>query len=231
MTWLDELSDVAEDACYELFHENSKIGRHVRPLPLARSGAYSSRERADEQYPIFAVGDADLAAGPIAGLIGKAAGPLKPGRLTTRQLAALLPRSMAADGKLVEILFHVRGVDGLPAGLFRLGEKGEARLMRRGDFGKELARMLLAPELAGTPLQIVIAGGFAGAAALSGERGYRRVLLAAGARSETIRLTATALGLGIATTTDFYDRELDGLLGLDGIDVGALVLIAVGGAG
>jgi hypothetical protein len=136
---------------------------------------------------------------------------------------------MAADGKLVEILFHVRGVDGLPAGLFRLGAKGEARLMRRGDFGKELARTLLAPELAGTPLQIVIAGDFAGAAALSGERGYRHVLLAAGARGETIRLTAAALGLGIATTIDFYDRELDRLLGLDGLDAGALVLIAVGG--
>jgi len=229
MTWPDELSDVAEDACYELYHENSKIGRHVRPLPLARSRAHSSP--IDEQYPLFAVGEADLSADPIARLIGKGAGPLKSGRLTTRQLAALLPRSMAADGNLVEILFHVRGVDGLPAGLFRLGTKGEARLMRRGDFGRELAGMLLAPELAGTPLQIVIAGGFAGAAALSGERGYRRVLLAAGARSETIRLTATALGLGIATTTDFYDRELDRLLGLDGLDAGALVLVAVGGAG
>jgi SagB-type dehydrogenase family enzyme len=230
MTWTDAMSDAAEDACYELYHENSKIGRNVRPLPLARS-AMRSREQIEEQYPLFAVGEADPAADPIAGLIGKAAGPLKSGRLTTRQLAALLPRSVVGDGKLVEILFHVRGVDGLPAGLFRLGAKGEARLMRRGDFGKELARILLAPELAGTPLQIVIAGGFAGAAALSGERGYRRVLLAVGARSETIKLTATALGLGIVTTTEFYDRELDRLLGLDGIDVGALVLIAVGGAG
>jgi SagB-type dehydrogenase family enzyme len=207
------------------------LGRHVRPLPFARSGTRRSHEQAEEQYPLFAIGEADPAADAIARLIGKAAGPLKSGRLTTRQLAALLPRSMAADGKLVEIFFHVRGVDGLPAGLFRFGTKGEARLMRRGDLDKDLARMLLAPELASTPLQIVIAGGFAGAAAMSGERGYRRVLLAVGAMSEAIRLTATALGLAIVTTTDFYDRELDRLLGLDGIDVGALVLIAVGGAG
>jgi hypothetical protein len=227
MTWTDT---VAEDACYELYHESSKIGRRVRPQPLARPVQNDGRERNDEAYPLFAVGEADPAAYPIAALIGKAAARSPSGHLTMRLLATLLA-APAADQELIATHFHVRAVDGLPAGLYRLGTRGQARLFRRGDLRKELSATLLSPELGGTPLQIVLAGAFAVAAATSGERGYRRVLLAAGARAEMVSVTAAALGLAVATATEFYDRELDGLLGLDGIDAGALAVIAVGGAG
>jgi nitroreductase len=231
MSFADTLSDAGEDACYELYHESSKIGRRVRPLPLVRSARGDLHQRAEELYPLFVVGEADPAADSVAALIGRPAAPLRPGRLTLRLLASLLTTPAATDSELAEVTFHVRAVDGLPAGLYRLGAKGAARLIRRGDLGKEVARTLLAPGLAGAPLQIVIAGAFAAAAAIGGERGYRRALLAAGARAQAIAIAAAALGLGAATTTDFYDRELDGLLGLDGIDFGALVLIAIGATG
>jgi SagB-type dehydrogenase family enzyme len=155
----------------------------------------------------------------------------QPGRLSMKVLAALLSTSPATETELLDIYFHVRAVDGLPAGLYRLGTRGAARLIRRGDLGRQLGQTLLAPDPARSPLQIAIAGDFAAAAAIGGERGYRLALLAAGARWREIGLVAAALGLGTASTPDFYDRELDALLGLDGIDRGVLMLIAIGAAG
>ena len=145
-------------------------------------------------------------------------------------LAALLSSHDPADSELIDIYFHVRSVDGLPSGLYRHGDRGSARLIRRGDLGRPLGETLAAPEPARSPLHIAIAGAFARAAAASGERGYRLALMAAGARSRQIGLIAAALGLGLAITADFYDRELDALLGLDGIDTGVLILLAIGPA-
>ena len=107
----------------------------------------------------------------------------QPGRLSMKLLAALLAPDDPADSELIDIYFHVRAVDGLPSGLYRLGARGSARLIRRGDLGRPLGDTLAAPEPARSPLQIAIAGAFARAAAASGERGYRLALMAAGARS------------------------------------------------
>jgi SagB-type dehydrogenase family enzyme len=230
MAWPDALSEVSEERCYELYHENSKIGRRVRPLPLMPLPGTGVWERDGDQYPLFAIGEADPAVNPLGAAAGRAPGPPQSGRLSIKLLAALLAPPASADGDLIDLFFHVRSVDGLPAGLYRFGVKGAARLIRRGDLGNEIGKMLTAPEAVRVPLQVVIAGAFARAAQASGERGYRRALIAAGARARTIELSAAALGLGLAATTEFYDRELDAFLGLDGVDSGALVLIAVGPA-
>lgn len=229
MAWPDVLSEVSDEPCYELYHENSKIGRHVRPLPLLPTAGAGDREL-DGDYPLFAVGEPDPAANPFGVAAGRAPGPPQSGRLSMKLLAVLLAPPASADSDPIDVFFHVRSVDGLPAGLYRLGVKGAARLIRRGDLGKELGETLIAPEPARAPLQVFIVGAFARAAQASGERGYRCGLIAAGARARTIELSAAVLGLGLAATTDFYDRELDAFLGLDGVDSGALVVIAVGPA-
>jgi len=226
MAWPDPLIEAPEAPCFELYHENSKIGRRVRPLP--RPGGIAGRGVDGEQYPLFAVGEAT----PLTTSLGEAlaAGPAAPraGRLSMKVLAALLSSHDPADSELIDIYFHVRSVDGLPAGLYRLGARGSARLIRRGDLGRPLGETLTSPGPARSPLQIAIAGAFARAAAAGGERGYRLALMAAGARSRQIALIASALGLGLSITADFYDRELDALLGLDGIDTGVLMLVAIG---
>lgn len=228
MAWPDALSEAAEEPCFELYHENSKIGRRVRPSPLLPSGGTSVREPDSDQYPLFAIGEADQAATPIGEAVARAPVPPQSGRLSMKLLAALMAPPASGDGELIDLFFHVRSVDGLPAGLYRLGVKGAARLIRRGDLGRELAETLIVLEPVRAPLHIVIAGAFAGAAATTGERGYRRALIAAGARARAIELIVVSLGLGLAATTDFYDRELDAFLGLDGVDTGALIVIAVG---
>jgi SagB-type dehydrogenase family enzyme len=222
-------SEVREEPCFELYHENSKIGRRVRPSPLLRPGGNAGRDLDTERYPLFTVGDAGPLPVPFGEVLTRAPAAPQPGRLSMSALATLLAGSVA-DGELIDVYFHVRAVDGLPAGLYRLGARGSARLIRRGDLGRPLGDTLMAPEPARAPLQIAIAGAFERAAAVSGERGYRLALMAAGAWAHEIGLTAAALGLGLAATADFYDRELDVLLGLDGIDSSVLILVAIGPA-
>jgi SagB-type dehydrogenase family enzyme len=230
MAWSQGSSEADEALCFELYHENSKIGRRVRPYPLQRPAGIAGGELEGDQYPLFAVGDAPPLTTPIGEALGREPASPQIGRLSMKVLAALLAPQAAADAELIEVYFHLRAVDGLPPGLYRLGARGAARLIRRGDLSRQLAETLIDAEPARSTLQIAIAGAFARAAAASGERGYRLALMAAGARARAISLVAAGLGLGMAATADFYDRELDALLGLDGIDTGALILVAVGPA-
>ena len=63
------------------------------------------------------------------------------------------------------------------------------------------------------------------------ERGYRLTLISAGAVARELGLVAAATGLGSVVTAAFYDREIDRLLGLDGVMRSTLLVIAVGAQG
>jgi SagB-type dehydrogenase family enzyme len=63
-----------------------------------------------------------------------------------------------------------------------------------------------------------------------GERAYRLALLEAGHVSQSVYLTASALGLGAVALDGFYDDAVHALLDLDGVAQIALMLIAVGHA-
>src|SRR5206468_3377314 len=83
-----------------------------------------------DQYPLFTVGEASPLTAPFGEVLAKAPAAPQPGRLSMNAMATLLSGAVA-DGELIDIYFHVRGVDGLPPGLYRLGARGSARLRRR----------------------------------------------------------------------------------------------------
>jgi SagB-type dehydrogenase family enzyme len=60
------------------------------------------------------------------------------------------------------------------------------------------------------------------------DRGYRMVLMEAGAAGENLTLVATSLGLGCVWLGGFLDDELAGVIGLDEVDEPVLVPIVVG---
>src|SRR5690242_9293531 len=123
MPWADSAIGDAEEPCYELYHENSKIGRRVRPLPLHESRATEESEGEDDQYPLFSIGDASALPASVGDTLTKAPPDPEDGRLSMRALSALLPRRTAVERELLEIYFNVRAVDGLPPGLYRLGDR------------------------------------------------------------------------------------------------------------
>jgi SagB-type dehydrogenase family enzyme len=61
-----------------------------------------------------------------------------------------------------------------------------------------------------------------------GLRGYRFALLECGHLAQNLLLAATALGLAAVPLGGFYDRRVDQLLGLDGVNESALYMVAVG---
>src|SRR5437870_5278146 len=121
MAWPEGSSEAPDERCFELYHENSKIGRRVRPSPMQRLGATAASASDGDQYPLFAIGEADAATSPIGAALGKPAPLPQAGRLSMKMLATLLSASPAVATELIDIYFHVRAVDGLPAGLYRLG--------------------------------------------------------------------------------------------------------------
>jgi SagB-type dehydrogenase family enzyme len=63
-----------------------------------------------------------------------------------------------------------------------------------------------------------------------GQRGYRFALLEAGHVAQNIVLAAAALALQALPYGGFYDRRIDALLGVDGVDEAVVNMLFVGGA-
>jgi SagB-type dehydrogenase family enzyme len=61
-----------------------------------------------------------------------------------------------------------------------------------------------------------------------GERGYRFVLLEAGHVAQNVSLAATGLGLGAINIGGYFDRDMDRVLGLDGVRHSTVYLVAIG---
>jgi SagB-type dehydrogenase family enzyme len=219
-------------SCWELFHENSKLGR-IQPR---RTAAQATPPSAFLGCPAFEL----PAAQPFDAVVlpPRPIGIMRPGHIWRDTLAALLLRSSGRDGgeaspSAIEIWFHATSIDGMPAGLYRFdGANARVLLVRAADLGTRLAAALSEPELASrSALQFFIVADLARLASRYGERGYRYALVEAGRIARDLDLVAAALGLLAITTGEFHDREIDALFGLDGLATSALLMVAVGKTG
>lgn len=124
----------------------------------------------------------------------------------------------------------VNRVDGLKAGIYRLKPRDwELELLKEGDFSRETAQACLQQEMAARAAVVL-----AWVAVVERskwkyrERAYRYIYLDAGHIGQNLYLAATALGLGCCTIGAFFDEEIDGLLGVDGLQETTVYLGAVG---
>jgi SagB-type dehydrogenase family enzyme len=81
---------------------------------------------------------------------------------------------------------------------------------------------------AGAAAVVVISAVFWRSRFKYGLRGYRFALLEAGHVAQNVLLAATALELGAVALGGFYDRRLDELLHVNGVDESALYMLCVG---
>jgi SagB-type dehydrogenase family enzyme len=84
------------------------------------------------------------------------------------------------------------------------------------------------PHLAAAPLAAVVTALFWRSRFKYGLRGYRFALLEAGHVVQNLLLAAGALGLAAIPIGGFYDRRLEELLGIDGVNEAAIYCVAVG---
>ncbi|MBN3816050.1 SagB/ThcOx family dehydrogenase [Paraburkholderia sp. Se-20369] len=140
-------------------------------------------------------------------------------------------RTVPSGGALypLELYFYHAGcVEGLPAGIYHYSPEANAlHSIRPGNYDDALARALvefqsdLATKLSVT---IFITALFERSVFKYRDKGYRFTLFEAGHVAQNINLGATALGFGAINLGGFYDRLVNELLGLDGINHSILYL-------
>ena len=143
-------------------------------------------------------------------------------------------RAYPSSGALyaVEIYPIVFGVEGLEPGVYHYTATESTLEAVRTDVSRErlIATMLPVerPMVAGAAAMICLVGQFRRHEHKYGEGGYRMMVAEAGHISQTLVLTATALGLAARPFGGVFDRLLNEELGLDEAEEQFLLSVLVG---
>jgi len=256
-TWNELLlPSTTEDAAWELFHENSKLGRYFQGLSEEQVVAKTKELHESlpfEGYPLIEL-PAPLTA-PTSSLSETilnrvSVRSFSPCTFSLKEIATLLHhgygvtrdnegtnlprpfRAVPSGGALypLEIFFHCIGVEDLLPGLYHYNAAGHhIRRLREGDERQTIAESIIQPDVAlESSLMIFMTAMFERTVFKYGDRGYRFAFLEAGHIAQNINLMATALKLGCVNIGGYYDRDVDAFLELDGIMHSTIYLMAIG---
>lgn len=139
-------------------------------------------------------------------------------------------RAVPSGGALypLELTVAARRVERLPPGLYHFDPLDDALEQLRTESVPIAAATPFADAAAGAAAVIVVSGVFWRSRFKYGLRGYRFVLLEAGHVAQNLLLAGAALGLATLPLGGFYDRRVEKLIEVDGIDESALYLVCVG---
>jgi len=154
------------------------------------------------------------------------------GGITAPQGSGRGLRAAPSAGALypIEIYAVVRQVEGLRQGIYHYRFADHAlELVKEGDLLAALAQACLSQMwLSRGAAALVLTAVFQRTVAKYGDRGHRYVLLDCGHLSENVYLAATSMGLGACAVGAFDDDQVNALLGLDGEQESALLVLPVG---
>jgi len=122
-------------------------------------------------------------------------------------------------------------VDGAMEGLYHYDARENVleQLDRESGLRARLAGATAYPGVVGrSAFLIMLTAIFERTTLKYGDRGYRFALLEAGHIAQNVCLMAEELGLGALCVGGFYDREVEALVGIDGIDESVIYMVAVG---
>jgi SagB-type dehydrogenase family enzyme len=129
----------------------------------------------------------------------------------------------------LDIYFYAHAVERLENGVYQYDPIGNClRLILEGDYSHVWTGVFVQPEFGQAGMVMFIAAQFERSLFKYQDRGYRFVLLEAGHLAQNLNLIATSLGLGCVLIGGYYDREVDRLLGLDGLTSSTVHAIAIG---
>ena len=146
-------------------------------------------------------------------------------------------RSVPSGGALFPLEVYVLPwrVEGLPGALYHFDPlRRVLERLRQGELEDDVRRAMVYDDAAlGCGALFVVSAMFWRTRFKYGLRGYRFALLECGHLVQNLLLAATALDLAAVPLGGFYDRRLDELLGIDGVNESALYAVATGirGAG
>jgi SagB-type dehydrogenase family enzyme len=244
-----------EDFLWELFHENSKIGRYDSLLN-SPGDHWARREAADaadfRQYPLIPL---PVVSPPVSLTVPNPAFQSNEQAqasksFTVSQLATLLAgacelasRAATARWDLVgpspqrqglppalRLFAHCMHIEGLGAGLYYYDTRAlHLRLLNPGGHSGRIGGAVLDTNLAlEAELLLFLTARLTPADLPHGNRDYRLLLLDAGRLAQSFHLVAQSLDLHCIQLGYYFDREIDGWLDLDGISQSTLVILAIG---
>lgn len=245
-----------EEPLWQIYHENSKIGRHQQSLTdeaIRRRMKELHESLPYEGYPIISLPSTlCTTTNPVEFCISKRTScrTFSPVSLSLEKLHTILHysygvnrpntdnseprpfRMVPSGGALypLEILFFASKIDGLDPGLYHYNPTEQhLRYLRKGNDLTQLLTCMIYPDFMKDASAIIfLTALFERSTFKYDERGYRFVLLEAGHVAQNINLMSTGLGVGCLNIGGFYDREVDSYLGLDGIDHSTLYIQAIG---
>jgi SagB-type dehydrogenase family enzyme len=141
-------------------------------------------------------------------------------------------RAVPSGGALypLEIYLHAAQVDGLERGLFHYSPK-EHRLhvLEAEDLRARVAASTLYPQyVERAALVVFITAMFERTTWKYGERGYRYALIEAGHVAQNLALVAAAMRLAAFSLGGYYDRDIDDLIGIDGVTHSTVCTVCIG---
>ena len=241
------------DGAWTDYHENSKTTRHAFSAPRGDDDA-KAWMNAIERRPFV---DHDLVDLPAHRRLEASLGDVLQHRRSSRDLrhtrlsAELLSTLLHAtygitqtrDEKLelrtvpsagamypLEVFVALGGGHELEPGLYGyVPHRPALHRSRGGDALEAVACCMVERDLVRNAAAVVlIAGVFDRTIYKYGERGYRFVLLEAGHAAQNLILACQATGLGALPYGGMVDREVDALLGVDGLQISCVYAIVVG---
>lgn len=225
------------DSPWELFHENSKAAPHEPFLPDAACAAYLAQMTESLPYDgcreVVLPAARALEAAPLhESLMGAASTEIEACIIPLDAAASLLRYGYGNATWLhpLELYIHAARVTGLEPGLYHYDPaRHSLQLLRGGDQTQKLAPALVDGRIAmASALTIFIAAMPERAVLKYGDRGYRLALLEAGIVARNMGLTAAAMGLAALNVIEYYDRDVDELLALDGLTISTMQIVAIG---
>ena len=245
-----------EDRSWELFHENSKLGRYHKPLTddqvLTKMASfhdslpYEGYPRIKLPQPFFPLN------APLGETIVNRTSVRRFGTtpVSFSHLAALLHysygvsrsndgtsfprpfRTAPSAGALypLELFVHAKNVDGLLPGLYHYNpSQNSICCLLEGDQTAHISRAVVQPGvIRETAIQIFLTAIFERSTFKYGERGYRFVLIEAGHVAQNMNLVSASLGLGVLNIGGYFDQEIDDWLSIDGITHSTVYMLALG---
>jgi SagB-type dehydrogenase family enzyme len=250
------LSPGGHDDTWEMFHENSKVGRHDRFPPQS-----FILERMDKVWQSLPYRSHPSVALPSPKrefklTLSEAITTRVSGRkmervpLTLQTISTILYhaygitrlnedngfprpyRTVPSGGALypLEIYLHSNHCREIQTGLYQYNPvESQLKFLREGDATREISKTLIQPNIASEcSLMIFISALFERSIFKYGARGYRFALLEAGHVAQNINLVTNGIGLGCLNVGGYRDRELDEFLGFDGIRQSTVYVIGIG---
>ena len=228
-------------------HGNAVLGPQVLNAAIDAAAPPPSRrrmpsDRQDDRPATSEPGEAELATSTFGSVLlarrsvrAYALRPIAPGIL--QRLTALAihmcRRRIGSGGAMVSARpwLALRVACGaLERGIYQIDiEQPDELLLRVKGFDRdEMERCLVQKSLASAPAMIFITGDFGAALADRGARGYRELLLQAGAMVSRSLLVATVYGLGACVSAGLIEASLRSLADIDGYRDCPLVALTVG---